>query len=225
MLVGLRSTITARRGGLRPVLLGLSAGILATAVIGSGVARADTIQGVPTQVITILDEANIPAVELARAERAIRAESLLLHQYWDTPVVQFGSHGWPVTLTNVEPSLGGKPFPSLGFHGTDRQHPYGVVYAALHVGDLRWTKVLSHEVMEMLADPRGHHILNGSLVEVCDPMATYPPLTIDGLPLADFATPAWFQWHLTPSQAPPSVQWDAGNRLSWSPADGWLYHV
>jgi len=107
--------------------------------------------------------------------------------------------------------------------------PYIVAYAALDAGTLRWSVVLSHEVMETLVDPHLDHVLAGQLAEVCDDVASYPPVWIDGVPVTDFVTPAWFAWHRDPAQAPSGVRWDAAGRLSWvapgdpTSADGWIY--
>ena len=65
-----------------------------------------------------------------------------------------------------------------------------------------WTVVLSHEVLEMLADPCGNHLsprrirrdptsASSYLVEVCDPCQSiwYP---VNGVPVSDFYTPRYF---------------------------------
>jgi hypothetical protein len=65
-----------------------------------------------------------------------------------------------------------------------------------------WTVVLSHEVLELLADPYGNHVVAAAhptrpeqrvkyLVEVCDPCLSlwYP---VNGVPMADFYTLRYF---------------------------------
>jgi len=81
-------------------------------------------------------------------------------------------------------------------NGITRQ-PLGLVSAA----DV-WTVVLSHEVLETLADPYGNRLVAGAhptdptrrvnyLVEICDPCQAiwYP---VNGIPVADFYTPRYF---------------------------------
>ena len=65
-----------------------------------------------------------------------------------------------------------------------------------------WTILLSHEVLEMLADPWGNQLVAAPhpewrdrrvryLVEVCDPcLSTWYP--VNGVPVADFYTPRYF---------------------------------
>jgi hypothetical protein len=65
-----------------------------------------------------------------------------------------------------------------------------------------WTVVLSHEVLELLADPWGNHLIAAAhpthperrvkyLIEICDPCQSvwYP---VNGVPVADFYTPRYF---------------------------------
>jgi hypothetical protein len=73
---------------------------------------------------------------------------------------------------------------------------------ALVEADEAWTVVLSHEVLEMLADPWGNHIIAAAhptdprqrvkyLIEICDPCQScwYP---VNGIPVSDFYTPRYF---------------------------------
>jgi hypothetical protein len=65
-----------------------------------------------------------------------------------------------------------------------------------------WTVTLSHEVLEMIADPFGNRLIAAALrgdpnrrvnylVEVCDPcLATFYP--VNGVPVSDFYTPQYF---------------------------------
>jgi hypothetical protein len=65
-----------------------------------------------------------------------------------------------------------------------------------------WTVTVSHEILELLADPYGNHLIAAAhpidpdlrvnyLVEVCDPglCIWYP---VNGVPVADFYTPRYF---------------------------------
>jgi hypothetical protein len=82
--------------------------------------------------------------------------------------------------------------------------PLGKVFARL---DLRsgasWTVTLSHELLEMLADPWINWCAQGSdsrvyALEVCDEVeADVLGYEIDGVLVSDFVTPAWFD----PAQA------------------------
>ena len=88
---------------------------------------------------------------------------------------------------------------ALGVHADKDGQPYALVGAH---GD--WPLVASHELLEMLADPTGRKTRRGPspgpgggeaeiLVEVCDPCQgkrwSYP---IDGIPVSDFCTPAFY---------------------------------
>jgi hypothetical protein len=65
-----------------------------------------------------------------------------------------------------------------------------------------WTVTVSHEVLELIADPYGNHLIAAAhptdpelrvnyLVEVCDPcLSTWYP--VNGLPVSDFYTPRYF---------------------------------
>ena len=81
-------------------------------------------------------------------------------------------------------------------NGITRQ-PFGVVSSRDP-----WTVVLSHEVMEMIVDPWGNHMIASEhptrpqervkyLVEICDPcMDSWYP--VNGIAMADFYTPKYF---------------------------------
>lgn len=92
----------------------------------------------------------------------------------------------------------------LGYH--ERNHgkiPYGFVY--LDVCSLYgrpWQMALSHEVLELLADPNAHRTVDGPdpdrknhvvryYVEVCDPVQgdSYP---IERIPVSNFVTHAYY---------------------------------
>jgi len=84
----------------------------------------------------------------------------------------------------------------LSSHGT----PLGKVFAGL---DMRlgtsWTVTLSHELLEMLADPWINWCAqspDGKIyaLEVCDAVESDESgYEIDGVLLSDFVTPAWFE--------------------------------
>lgn len=93
---------------------------------------------------------------------------------------------------------------ALGYHSTNHsQIPYGFVYLDV-VKEVheQWTVTLSHEVLELLADPTAARSILGPDphnarrrvqfdLEVCDPVQgdTYE---IDGVAVSNFVTQAWF---------------------------------
>ena len=146
----------------------------------------------PKQVITIVNSAGVQASVLARAEFAITSQSYTLRQHWGTPLVQFGPGGWSVYLmTDVSAYCGDDA------DGCHSQGPTGDVQAqvSVQVTGFPWTVVLSHEILEMLADPyivTAPRYAGSTLVEVCDPVE-FVPYTIDGVAVSDFVLPSWFQ--------------------------------
>jgi hypothetical protein len=84
----------------------------------------------------------------------------------------------------------------LHLNAYNRQ-PYALVEASEGV-----SVTLSHEVLEMVADPYGNHLVGAAhplerarrvnyLLEVCDPcLATWYP--VNGIPVSDFYTPGYF---------------------------------
>src|SRR5262249_39340716 len=93
----------------------------------------------------------------------------------------------------------------LGYHEmTSEGTPLGKVFAKLDISNgTSWTVTLSHELLEMLADPWTNWCAVGSdgkifALEVADPMeADELGYEIDGIRVSDFVTPAWFE----PTQA------------------------
>jgi hypothetical protein len=77
------------------------------------------------------------------------------------------------------------------------RQPFALVEAAG-----AWTVTLSHEVLEMIADPFGNKLIAAALrgdparrvnylVEICDPcLSTFYP--VNGVPVSDFYTPQYF---------------------------------
>ncbi|TMQ02472.1 MAG: hypothetical protein E6J91_51740 [Deltaproteobacteria bacterium] len=88
---------------------------------------------------------------------------------------------------------------ALGVHADKNGQPYALVGA--HGA---WPLVASHECLEMLADPTGQLTRRGPsprgdgrtvdiLVEVCDPcQGSRWAYAIDGIPVSDFCTPAFY---------------------------------
>ena len=103
---------------------------------------------------------------------------------------------WQISVTDNSDQAG-----ALGYHElTSRGTPLGKVFAGL---DLQsggsWTVTLSHELLEMLADPWINWCAQGSdgkiyALEVCDPVeADRLGYEIDGVLVSDFITPSWFE--------------------------------
>jgi hypothetical protein len=102
-------------------------------------------------------------------------------------------HGvWPVIIKDdlTRPE-------AAGYHEDDLGEPYALVR---RTDD--WSITASHEMLEILADPWGRHLVAGPsprqpgtpvkfLVEVCDPCsdASY---TVNGIAVSDFYTPRFF---------------------------------
>ncbi len=82
----------------------------------------------------------------------------------------------------------------LGFHVLDNGVPEARVFvrATLGAGE-PVSAVLSHEILEMLADPLASRIAPDAvhIVEVCDPCPA-TQYEIDAVPVGDFVTPAYF---------------------------------
>lgn len=115
-------------------------------------------------------------------------------------------------------------------------------FALVSVAD-PWTVVLSHEVLEMLADPWGNHLVAAPhptrpsqrvkyLIEVCDPCLSrwYP---VNGVPLADFYTPRYFdpvgvpglRYSFTGAIEAPRQILEGGYLTFLDPADSVLYQL
>ena len=89
----------------------------------------------------------------------------------------------------------------LGYHEMSSQRtPLGKIFAKLDLDSgSSWTVTLSHELLEMLADPWTNWCATGSdnriyALEVADPVeADALGYEVDGVLLSDFVTPAWFE--------------------------------
>ena len=115
-------------------------------------------------------------------------------------------------------------------------------FALVEVNDA-WSVVLSHEVLELIADPYGNRLVAAAkpgdpdrrvkyLLEICDPCQTmwYP---VNGVPVADFYTQRYFdpvdveqtRFSFTGALEGP-LQILPGGYLSWiDPADSGLYRL
>lgn len=105
--------------------------------------------------------------------------------------------GWWQIVVLDNPDQAG----ALGYHEmTSQGTPLGKIFAKLDLDNgSSWTVTLSHELLEMLADPWINWCAVGSdskiyALEVCDAVeADNLGYMIDGVLLSDFVTPAWFE--------------------------------
>jgi hypothetical protein len=140
--------------------------------------------GVPTQTITVVNQANVRPAALAEVENAVAVQSLQLRAAWGTPCAMFTSTGgWPLYLTRS--SIPPCPSTDPGCHW-NQSGSIGIDVATGGWGYRLWSVYFSHEVMEVLADPTAV----GD--EVCDPVQTYRYETSNGVTLQAFAEPAYF---------------------------------
>jgi hypothetical protein len=148
-------------------------------------------------------------VQVSAAIPALQQQvSLDFRGYWDVDCqLKFLSKDeplpegwWQISVTDNPDQAG-----ALGYHElSSRGTPLGKVFAGL---DLQsggsWTVTLSHELLEMLADPWINWCAQGSdgkiyALEVCDAVeADKLGYEIDGVLVSDFITPCWFE----PTQA------------------------
>lgn len=108
---------------------------------------------------------------------------------------------WPVIIRDDIDADG-----AAGYHEDENGQPFSLVQL-----DDGWEITVSHEVLEMLADPYGSRLVAGRslkstqgrvqyLVEVCDPSeAAEFGYSINGIPVSDFYTPNYFDPVESPS--------------------------
>jgi hypothetical protein len=108
---------------------------------------------------------------------------------------------WQVLLVDNDNAPG-----AAGYHTDSHGQPISLVQV-----EGNWPVTVSHETLEMLADPSGNRLISGPqpcqassvsqtipefpradiLVEVCDPCEAFNYL-IDGVPVSDFCLPAFY---------------------------------
>lgn len=169
----------------------LGAALLHATTFGAHAAVAPACPtGVPTQRITVVNQANVRPIVLAKIEHAATDQSMQLRAAWGTPCVSFGPGGWVFTV--------GRSVPIHNWDGSTTyqvtgQHTYnGVVTATITIDQpMNLGRVLTHEMDEALVDPQANKPFGFGLLEVCDPvqLQTYP---LDGVQVSDFALPAHF---------------------------------
>jgi hypothetical protein len=103
---------------------------------------------------------------------------------------------WQIAVLDNPDQSGVLGYQEMSSQGT----PLGKVFAKLDISSgTSWTATLSHELLEMLADPWTNWCAVGSdgkvyALEVADPVeADALGYEIDGALVSDFVTPAWFE--------------------------------
>ncbi|HTP19897.1 MAG TPA: hypothetical protein VMJ65_09860, partial [Solirubrobacteraceae bacterium] len=138
-------------------------GLSASGRVHGELASATCPAGVPTQAITVVDQARVKLPALSRVARAITAQSMQLRAAWGTPCTTFGAGGWRLYL-----KIGGQPHGVHLWYG----NPYAVVWTGGGTVE-SWSRDLSHEILEMLVDPETNRSVYrdgvGRIVEVADP--------------------------------------------------------
>jgi len=153
-----------------------------------------------TNASTCLSDAQVEAV-LPALQKQVTDE---FQAYWELDcTLSFLSKEKPLTqdwwqiVVMDNPDQAG----ALGYHElTSQGAPLGKIFAQLDLNSgSSWTATLSHELLEMLADPWINWCAFGSdnkiyALEVCDAVeADNLGYFIDGVLVSDFVTPAWFE--------------------------------
>jgi hypothetical protein len=153
-----------------------------------------------TNACTCLTDAQVQAV-LPALQKQVSDD---FKAYWEQdctlaflPKDQPLTHGWWQIAIADNPDQAG----ALGYHEmTSTGTPLGKVFAKLDltIGS-SWTVTLSHELLEMLADPWINWCAMGNdskiyALEVCDAVESDDlGYKIDNVLVSDFVTPAWFE--------------------------------
>jgi hypothetical protein len=153
-----------------------------------------------TNASTCLSDAQVQSVIPSLQKQVTRD----FNSYWDLdcsltflPKKQPLTAGWWQIVITDDPDQAG----ALGYHElASTGAPLGKVFAALDIDSgSSWSVTLSHELLEMLADPWINWCAeapDGKLfaLEVCDAVeADHLGYEIDGVMLSDFITPSWFE--------------------------------
>ncbi len=163
-------------------------GTVLAALAGAAPARAAVAcpAGVPSQTLTVINQASVRPRVLARVERAVSAQSMQVRAVWGTPCARFARGGWKVYL-----KIGGaEPHGEHDFY----VQPYALVWTSGATVE-GWSRDFSHEVVEMLEDPtldvRYLHGGSSWQREISDPVEGLG-YRLDGVYVSDFVTPQWY---------------------------------
>jgi hypothetical protein len=163
-------------------------GTVLVALAGAAPARAAVAcpPGVPSQTLTVVNQAKVRSRALVRVERAVSAQSLQVRLAWGTPCARFAPGGWKLYL-----KIGGaEPHGEHDFYG----RPYALVWTS-GASAQGWSRDFSHEVVEMLEDPtlEVRYVHDGSSWqrEIADPVEGLG-YRLRGVYVSDFVTPQWY---------------------------------
>lgn len=143
---------------------------------------------VPNLAIGITDPLGVVTPEILAAIQIQVSEHFA--PVWQRDARVFiGKGDWQVTIQLANPAPG-----LAGMHSADsRGVPFAIV-STQTVAGWSWSRVLSHEILEMLANPWGAMVRGPSgmiALEVCDPVEKLS-YTINGIEVSDFVTPTYF---------------------------------
>jgi hypothetical protein len=107
---------------------------------------------------------------------------------------------WPVTIRDrIEAP------DTISFHSVTKGRPFAEVsYGVAKRAHVNWTRSASHDLLEMLVDPKADRTVRGPAIaagkpreviyplQVCDPCADRP-YVIDGVEVSDFTTPRYWR--------------------------------
>jgi hypothetical protein len=153
----------------------------------------------------VTESSNVPLRQLTRAAAAVQKQVTRdFGPIWGihATVSAFGSLDdvpidyWPILIQDDIGQDG-----AAGVHEDDQGQPFALVEASG-----TWSLTLSHETLEMLADPSGNRLVAGQapavaqgqgrvefLVEVCDPSEDGAfAYHVNGITVSDFYTPHYF---------------------------------
>jgi hypothetical protein len=164
------------------------------------------------QTIHIVNAAHLPVRAIARFEAAAgQVANGNLRAQWGSPVVGWTRGGGSMAMVLVRtlaPVVANCGQGAAACHGVlGNGEPVAVVDVNEADTGVPWTVSASHELFEMLVDPRAQTTtpaIDGSgavwVEEVADPVEDYSH-RVRGVRLADFVYPAWFQNAAGPQDA------------------------
>jgi hypothetical protein len=164
------------------------------------------------QTVHIVNAAHLPDRAIARFEAAAgQVANGKLRAHWGSPRVRWTRAGGSMVLVlvgNLGPVASNCGEGAAACHGVlANGAPVAVVDANPADTGVPWTVSASHELFEMLVDPRAQsttQATDGSgtvwVDEVADPVEDYSHW-VRGVRLADFVYPAWFQNATGPQDA------------------------
>lgn len=149
--------------------------------------------------LTVINKsARLTAADVVQyaAAQQVQIDRDVSPRWGGSAVIDTQPGGWPVYLIDNADVPG-----ALGYHDNDANGvPFAHVFVAFSIDNgVAWQSVASHEVLEMLGDPRPSVQLVedpgpdgcGWIQELGDPIETFS-YQVNGVPMSDFVLPAWF---------------------------------